>query len=47
MVSLDLRWSPCWQWLVLAWRLEARALSVGSFFFLVCLPVVDMVVLLL
>jgi hypothetical protein len=48
MVSLDLRWLPlrCWQWLALALRLEALALSVESFFFLLCLPVVDMVVLL-
>jgi hypothetical protein len=47
MVSLDLRWPPlpCWQWLVLALRLEALALSVESFFFLLCLPVLDMVVL--
>jgi hypothetical protein len=26
---------------VLAWRLEALPLSVGSFFFLLCLPLVD------
>src|ERR1700738_1656177 len=49
MVSLDLRWLPlrrCWQWLALALRLEALALSDESFFFLLCLPVVDIVVLL-